>query len=91
MSSDGYALYRALKHGGSEVIDVHGQRYELGFEGPRTGINSWLRVTNEQGGSIRLAPGWSSEACWSALTTLEQRRWNRPQGEWKDPSDSTSD
>ena len=80
---DGYELYGSLKDGGPHCLQVNGSTYTLQFEGQKTDVQSWLRVTDEHGDSIRLAPGWSSEACWNALTTVEQGRWTTPVGPWQ--------
>ena len=69
---DGYELYGSLKDGGPQSLEVNGSTYTLQFEGSKTDVQSWLRVTNEYGNSIRLAPGWRSESCWNAFTTLER-------------------
>ena len=80
---DGYELYRLLKDGGHQSFEVNGSTYTLQFEGQKTDVQSWLRVTDEYGKSIRLAPGWSSEACLNALTTLERGLWEKPLGQWQ--------
>jgi hypothetical protein len=83
---DGYELYRLLKDGVPQSLLVNGSTYTLQFEGQKTDVQSWLLVTDEHGGSIRLAPGWSSEACWNALTTLERGLWEKPVGHWQSNS-----
>ena len=46
------------KDGGPHRLQVNGSTYTLQFEGPKkTNVQSWLRVTDEHGDSIRLAPG----------------------------------
>lgn len=80
---DGYELYRLFKDGSPHILRLNGGTYTLQFEGQTTDVQSWLRVTDRNGQSIRLAPGWSSEACWNALTTLEQGRWASPIGPWE--------
>jgi hypothetical protein len=72
-----------LKDGSPQSLLVNGSTYTLQFEGQKTDVQSWLRVTDEHGESIRLAPGWSSEACWNALTTLERGLWEQPLGQWQ--------
>jgi hypothetical protein len=80
---DGYELYRSLKDGSPQSLRVNGSTYTLQFEGLKTDLQSWLLVTDEKGASIRLAPGWSSEACWNALITLERGLWGKPVGQWQ--------
>jgi hypothetical protein len=82
---DGCELYRSLKNGSPQSLRVNGSTYTLKFQGQKTDVQSWLRVTDEHGDSIRLAPGWSSEACWNALTTVEQGRWTSPISPWRAP------
>lgn len=79
---DGYELYRLLKDGSPQSLEVNGGKYTLQFEGQKPDVQSWLRVADQNGQSIRLAPGWSSEACWNALSTVEQGRWAAPIGPW---------
>lgn len=83
---DGYELYCLLAKGQPYEASVNGRHYRLQFEGVKTCALNWLRLTDDKGESLQLSPGWSSEACWNALTTLEQGRWNNPVGPWKDPS-----
>lgn len=85
-SIDGYELYRLLSDGEPHSVEVNGSTYRLQFQGDRIGVWSWLVVADAQGGEIRLSPGWSSEACWNALTTIEQGRWATPVGPWQDPA-----
>ena len=84
---DGYSLYRLLAGGQSRRVEVKGATYHCQFEGEKTGVGNWLRVTDMTGDSIRLSPGWSTEACWNALTTIERGRWQSPVSPWKDPSE----
>ena len=84
---DGYELYRLLEKGQSCTAKVSGTTYRFQFEGVKTGAHNWLRVTDTRGESIQLSPGWSSEACWNALTTLERGCWASPVGVWKDPGE----
>ena len=83
---DGYSLYRLLFDGKPSSIEVNGKTYRLQFQGDRIGVWSWLLVADAQGDEIHLSPGWSSEACWNALATLEQGRWATPVGPWKGPA-----
>ena len=82
---DGYSLYRLLSDGEPHSIDVNGSNYRLQFQGDRIGVWSWLLVTDTKGQEIQLGHGWSTEACWNALSTLERGLWSTPVGRWKDP------
>jgi hypothetical protein len=84
---DGYELYRLLERGEAHAAEVNGAKYRFQFEGVKTGAHNWLKVTDPKGESIRLSQGWSTEACWNALTTLEAGRWGNPIGKWRDPSE----
>ena len=84
---DGYELYRLLSGGQPRSLEVNGSTYRFQFQGDRMGVWSWLLVTDDQGDEVQLAHGWSSEACWNALVTLQQGRWATPVGPWTDPSD----
>ena len=83
---DGYSLFRSLRAGTPLTLRVKSGVYTLQFEGVKTGDHNWLRVTDAKGESIRLSPGWSTEACWNALTTIERGRWATPVGSWQDPA-----
>ena len=85
-SIDGYELYRLLSDGEPHTIEVNGSTCCLQFQGDRIGVWSWLLVADAQGGEIRFSPGWSSEASWNALTTIDQGRWATPVGPWQDPA-----
>jgi hypothetical protein len=84
---DGYELYRLLHTGSPLTLQVKNSTYTLQFEGVKTGAHNWLKVTDPKGESIRLSMGWSTEACWNALRTLEAGRWANPIGKWRDPSE----
>lgn len=83
---DGYSLYRLLSDGEPQNVEVNGSSYRFQFQGDRMGVWSWLLVADAQGEEIHLSPGWSSEACWNALTTIEQVRWATPVSPWQDPA-----
>ena len=83
---NGYELFRLPAKGCTAKIYLNSATYTLQFEGEKTDAISWLRVTDQEGQTIRLGPGWSAEACWNALTTLERGCWCQPVGLWKDPS-----
>ena len=85
-SIDGYELYRLLSDGEPHSVEVNGRTYRLQFQGDQIGVWSWLLVADAQRDEIRLSPGWSSEACWNALTTIEQGRWATPVGPWQAPA-----
>ena len=57
----------------------------LQFQGERIGVWSWLLVTDTKNEGIQLGHGWSTQACWNALSTLERGLWSTPVGRWKDP------
>jgi hypothetical protein len=86
MRDDGYELFRQLNRGG-EISLHHGERdYRMSWFGEKTDAGSGLRVTCEETGEVRrFRGGYSSEAIWNFITTLESGRWDSPVGEWTDP------
>ena len=83
---DGYQLHHTLETQGVFTHKQGNQRYRLQFFGERTSVSNGLLAVQEGSGQTRrFRGGYSSEACWNFLTTVEEGRWDHPVGEWLNP------
>ena len=83
---DGYQLHHTLETQGVYTHKQGNQRYRLQFFGERTSVSNGLLAVQEGSGQTRrFRGGYSSEACWNFLTTVEEGRWDHPVGEWRNP------
>jgi len=82
----GYELRRALETQGTYTLERGGRSYRLAFFGEKTSVSNGLRAEElESGDTRRFRGGWTSEACFNFLTTVETGRWDRPVGPWLNP------
>jgi hypothetical protein len=83
---DGYQLHHTLETHGVFTYERGNQRYRLQYFGERTSVSNGLLVVQEGSGQTRrFRGGYSSEACWNFLTTVEEGRWDHPVGKWRNP------
>lgn len=83
---NGYELYRELRCGGDTTYKYEGKEYVLSFFGDRTCCgNGLVALEKESGERRRFRGGYSSEACFNFITTVEKQRWNDPVGAWVNP------
>lgn len=86
MREDGYGLFRQLLREGESTYHLDGRDYHLYWFGERTDAGNGLRVIcQETGEERRFRYGYSSEAVWNLLATLDSDRWDTPIGEWVSP------
>lgn len=82
----GYELFRELIKGGETTYRYEGKEYLLSFFGERTCCGSGLLALDKGSSETRrFRNGYSSEACFNFISTLEKKRWDNPIGRWLNP------